>query len=160
MQVFIGVGSNLGEPARNIDKAKELLLSCRDITFVKSSSLYETEPWGLSEQPRFVNAVWLIETDLSPSGLFVLLKDIESRMGRKKVVKYGPRVIDLDILFYGNIIYQDSNLTIPHPRISERSFVLFPLCEIAPDFVHPVKEMKVSLLREKLDNMLDIRKIL
>ena len=156
MFAYIGVGSNLGEPAQNIEKAKSLLVAKSGIKLLQTSSLYETEPWGVKEQPRFVNAVWHIETTLTPSQLFMTLKEIENSLGRKKVLRYGPRVIDLDILLYDELIYQDVNLTIPHPKIPERSFVIFPLCEIAPDIIHPLYNVTIAALKSNLRDLLGI----
>lgn len=159
MVSYIGVGSNLNEPTKNIERAKELLLSNTGINFIKSSSLYETSPWGLEDQPNFVNAAWQIETELTPTELFIILKKIESSLGRKRCIRYGPRIIDLDILFYDNLIYQDLNLTIPHPKLQERSFVLFPLCELSPDLIHPLFNKSVSFLKDQLKDLLNIRKL-
>ncbi|GAB4432977.1 MAG: 2-amino-4-hydroxy-6-hydroxymethyldihydropteridine diphosphokinase [bacterium] len=159
MVSYIGVGSNLNEPTKNIERARELLLSNSGINFIKSSSLYETSPWGVEDQPNFVNAVWQIETELTPTALFLILKNIESSMGRKRCIRYGPRIIDLDILFYDNLIYQDLNLTIPHPKLQERSFVLFPLCEVSPDLIHPLLNKGVSFLKDQLKDLLNIRKL-
>lgn len=157
MKAFIGVGSNLGDPVENIEKAKALLLQTGKINFIKVSSFYETEPWGIKEQPKFINAVWHIDTPLSPIELFLLLKEVERLMGRKKMLRYGPRIVDLDILFYEELIYQDSNITIPHPKIGERSFVLYPLAEIAPCYVHPLLSISVAVLKERLVDHLNIK---
>lgn len=159
MLAFIGVGSNLGEPAQNIERAKILLSTISGIKFLQSSSIYETEPWGVKDQPKFANTVWSVETELTPTNLFLALKQIENAMGRKKVLRYGPRIIDLDILFYDNLIYQDTNLTIPHPKIQERSFVLFPLCELAGDFIHPLYNVSISTLKNNLKDLLGIHLI-
>lgn len=159
MICYIGVGSNLNEPTKNIEKAKELISASPHIKFIKSSSLYQTSPWGVEKQPNFVNAVWQVDTTLSPTELFLLLKKIENQMGREKVIRYGPRIIDLDILFYNNLVYQDANLTIPHPKLHERSFVLFPLCELSPDFIHPLLNVTVCYLKSQLRELLNIIKI-
>lgn len=157
MLAYIGVGSNLGEPAQNIEKAKTLLASASGITFIRSSSIYETEPWGVKDQPKFANAVWVIETSLKPIDLFLALKEIENTMGRKKILRYGPRIIDLDILFYDKIIYQDTNITIPHPKIQDRSFVLFPLSELAGEFIHPLFNVSITTLKNNLKDLLGIK---
>ncbi len=135
--VYIGIGSNLDDREKNCLHAIELLQQ-KGITVTKSSSLYETEPWGLKDQPYFINMAIEIETELGPKELLRKLKDTEREMGRKESSKWGPRIIDLDILLYDNIVVNEDNLKIPHPLMHERDFVLRPLCEIAPDKRHPV----------------------
>jgi 2-amino-4-hydroxy-6-hydroxymethyldihydropteridine diphosphokinase len=107
------------------------------------SSVYETVPYGELNQENFFNAVCKISTQRSPSDLFNFLKNIELQVGRKKNIKWGPREIDLDILFYGSLVLNDEYLTIPHKDILNRDFVLVPLCEVAPEFVHPVINKKI-----------------
>jgi 2-amino-4-hydroxy-6-hydroxymethyldihydropteridine diphosphokinase len=135
--VYIGIGSNLGDREKNCLHAIKLLQK-KGITVTKRSSLYETEPWGLKDQPYFINMAIEIETALEPKELLRILKDIEREIGRKESSKWGPRIIDLDILLFDNIIVNEDNLKIPHPLMHERDFVLKPLCEIAPDKRHPV----------------------
>ena len=101
------------------------------------SSVYETKPFGYKDQENFLNAAVRIYTDYSPAELFSLLKRIETDLGRTETIKWGPREIDLDILFYNDLIYNDENISIPHKGITERDFVLVPLCEINPELVHP-----------------------
>lgn len=108
------------------------------------SSIYETKPFGLKEQDNFLNAVVSIKTSHSPQVLYILLKEIEKELGRTDTVKWGPREIDLDILFYNDLIYTDENITIPHGGINERDFVLVPLCELDPLAKHPITGMAVS----------------
>ena len=110
------------------------------------SSVYETEPYGVKDQDDFLNVVVKINTEYSPVDLFSLLKSIEKVLGREKTIKWGPREIDLDILFYNDLIYSDENLTIPHKGIAERDFVLTPLNEIEPGLVYPVTGKKISEL--------------
>jgi 2-amino-4-hydroxy-6-hydroxymethyldihydropteridine diphosphokinase len=145
---YIGIGSNLGNRRYHCLKAVELLEQ-NGQTVSKISSLYETDPWGVTDQPRFINMAVEIETELLPKELLDLLKRIEKRMGRGKTVRWGPRVIDLDILFYDDLTVNDSDLVIPHPLMQTRAFVLEPLAEIAPGKVHPVLRRNVAtLLRE------------
>ena len=145
---YIGIGSNVGNRRYHCLKAVELLEQSGQ-TVSKISSLYETEPWGVKDQPPFINMAVEIETGFPPKKLLALLKKIEKKMGRKKTVRWGPRVIDLDILFYDDLTLNDNDLVIPHPFMHTRAFVLEPLSEIAPDKVHPVLRKKVaSLLRE------------
>lgn len=147
--VYISIGSNLGDKAANCKKAVSLLAETAEIK--STSSLYETAPWGNVDQPRFINCALEISTDLSPAELLAGLKEIESRMGRATdVERWGSRVIDLDILFFGDMIVHQDSLTIPHPLMQERAFVLVPLFEIAPEAVHP--ELKKSV-RELLDSL-------
>lgn len=140
--VYLGLGSNLGDREDNLATSIELL-ERRGITVKKRSSLYETEPWGESSQPPFLNMALEGETELEPRDLLVMLKSIEMEMGREKGKKWGPRIIDLDILLYNHIILNEDVLKIPHPFMHEREFVLRPLCEIAPDVVHPLLKMSV-----------------
>ncbi|MFN3699409.1 MAG: 2-amino-4-hydroxy-6-hydroxymethyldihydropteridine diphosphokinase [Dictyoglomus sp.] len=153
-KVFIGLGSNLGDKRRNINTALEKLRE-KGISILKISSIIETEPYGYKEQDKFLNAVCLVETDFSPHQLLKVLLDIEREMGRVRTIKWGPRIIDLDIIFYDDLIIQEENLVIPHPDAHNRIFVMGPLLEIAPDFVHPVlkktiKEIYIELTKSNI----------
>ncbi|OHE57396.1 MAG: 2-amino-4-hydroxy-6-hydroxymethyldihydropteridine diphosphokinase [Thermodesulfovibrio sp. RBG_19FT_COMBO_42_12] len=150
---YIGIGSNLGDREKNCLHAIELLQK-KVITVKKRSSLYETEPWGLKDQPYFINMVIEIETALEPKELLRLLKDMEREMGRKESSKWGPRRIDLDILLFDDIILNEDTLKIPHPLMHERDFVLRPLCEIAPEKRHPVLNLTMEELMQKLPNQI------
>ncbi len=141
--VYIGIGSNLGDRKENCLRAIELLQK-REIIVTKRSSLYETEPWGVKDQPLFLNMAIEIETGLNPEELLKILKEIEREVGRERYFKWGPRIIDLDILLFDNIILKTDNIEIPHPLMHERIFVLRPLCEIAPDIKHPLLKVSVS----------------
>ena len=134
--VFLLLGSNLDDPEKN------LLLTIKKINELagrvdKMSSIYSTEPWGVRDQPEFLNQVVKIETDFPPQTLLNVLQEIESQIGRRKAGKWGPRKIDIDILFYNSLITEGPTLTIPHPGIPDRRFTLVPLSEIAPRFRHP-----------------------
>lgn len=150
VDVYIGIGSNLGDREGNVRKALEFLKE--NFTLVKVSSTYETEPMYIEEQNWFLNCVAKLETDLPPRELLSYLKDTERRIGRQKSVRYGPRIIDLDILFYGKKVLRQNDLEIPHPKIHERPFVLIPLTEIEPDFVHPLHHKTVSELLSELNS--------
>ena len=129
-KVYISVGSNLGKRKQNIKKAFEILTNTPGIRIKKTSSIIETEPWGYKNQPKFLNAVWQIETKISPENLLKKLKEIEKKLGRKKTFRWGPRVIDLDILLYGRKKINKKNLKIPHPQIKNRDFILKLLSKI------------------------------
>ncbi len=134
--VYLGLGSNLGDRGTNLDKALEFLT--QRLTVKKTSSVYETEPVGNANQPLFLNMVCEVSTRLEPMGLLTLVKGIESKLGRIPGGVNAPRPIDIDILLYGSQVIDTLNLVIPHPRLTERAFVLVPLVEIASSVVHPV----------------------
>ncbi len=134
--VYLGLGSNLGNRQENLDTALEFLSQRMQIR--KVSSVYETEPVGNTKQPRFLNLVCRVNTRLTPEEILSLAKGIELKMGRVPGKRNAPRLIDIDILLYGDRVIKTRNLKIPHPRLTERAFVLIPLAEIAPDAVHPV----------------------
>jgi 2-amino-4-hydroxy-6-hydroxymethyldihydropteridine diphosphokinase len=132
---YLGLGSNLGDRAGSIRRALQLLAASTTLTAV--SSLYETAPWGLHEQPPFLNAACAICTTLEPYELLHETQRIEAALGRERLQHWGPRTLDLDILLYDDLIIETETLTIPHPLLAERAFVLAPLAEIAPDLRHP-----------------------
>jgi len=150
VEVFIAIGSNLGNRESNIRTALQFLRE--KVTVLKISSTYETEPMYVEDQNWFLNSVAKIETDMSPIELLRYLKDVERRMGREKRPRYSPRIIDLDILFYGKQVVIQNDLMIPHPKIQERRFVLVPLVEIEPDYVHPTLQRKASQLLSELNS--------
>ena len=152
--VFLGIGSNLGDREAHIEKALTLLKEHKEIDVIAVSSLIETEAVGGIPQPRFLNGAVKTRTDLKPLDLLAQLKIIERRLGRGKHGPNEPRSIDLDILFYEDIvILEGKNITIPHPRLAERYFVLKPLAEIAPDFRHPRLQKTVQELYDELTNV-------
>ena len=148
--VYLGLGTNLGDRKQNIRKAIEAISLKMSIS--KQSSLYETTAWGYTDQPNFLNQVIEVETHLSPLRLLNFLKKTEVELGRVENFRYGPRLIDIDILFYDDLIKTTSRLQIPHPRIPVRAFVLVPLNEIAPGFVHPVLKKTIAELLAELPN--------
>jgi len=149
-QVYIALGSNLGDRAENLRLAREHLAG-PELRVLRDSSVYETAPRGVEDQPWFLNQVLECETDLFPRQLLSRLKKIERTMGRRKRAVNGPREIDLDILLYGDMVVKAQKLEIPHPRMAERRFVLEPLAELAPEKRHPgtrktVKEMLAGVV--------------
>ena len=141
--VYIGIGSNIGNRLHCVETAIKKIDAEPGCEVEKISSLYETKPFGNTEQENFINLVILVKTFFEPVAVFNCLKQIESEMGRENSTRWGPREIDLDILFYNDLIYNNTNLIIPHKGITERDFVLIPMCEIAPDFIHPEINKKI-----------------
>ncbi len=147
VKVYLGLGSNLGDRAANLREALRRLAG--KVTIRSISSLYETEPWepglskGVSDQPAFLNAACMGETDLSPQDLIRFTQSIERQMGRVPTRRWGPRLIDLDILLYGDWILDTPDLSVPHPRLTQRRFVLVPLAEIAAEVIHPGNHLSV-----------------
>lgn len=137
MRVYLGLGSNLNDRERNIGHAVELIGEHPQIELLRVSSMYETSPVGYKDQPDFVNAVALIETALSPRELLDAVHAVEELIGRKRTFRWGPRVIDIDILLYGSETVDEEGLKIPHPMMMKRRFVLEPLAEIAPGLALP-----------------------
>jgi 2-amino-4-hydroxy-6-hydroxymethyldihydropteridine diphosphokinase len=135
--VYVALGSNLRDPQAQVEAGIEELAMLRDTRLAAASSLYRTAPVGFLDQPDFINAVAKIETELTPRALLDELLAIEQRFSRVRGQKNGPRTLDLDIILYGDDRYADDTLTIPHPRMHERAFVLVPLAEIAPDLIVP-----------------------
>lgn len=144
----------MGDRKANCMRAVKLMNES-GIAVVKESSLYETKPWGVKEQPLFMNMAVIASTELPPERLLGVLKCIEKKMGRHETIRWGPRRIDLDILFYDDMIMIEKHLSIPHPLLHQREFVLLPLSEIAPDKRHPVLKKTVRQLREELLNVQD-----
>ncbi|TAN41268.1 MAG: 2-amino-4-hydroxy-6-hydroxymethyldihydropteridine diphosphokinase [Nitrospirae bacterium] len=145
----IGIGSNLGDRQANCLRAIDSLAE-HGLAIKKISSFYETEPWGVKDQPSFLNLALEAETFLSPVELLAVIKKIEEGLGRTDAIKWGPRVIDLDILFYDDLILRTGPIEIPHPYLRERDFVLMPLNEIAPAKTDPVSGKTVAELKKEL----------
>lgn len=154
--VYLCLGSNLGQRDKNLTHALELL--SQRVNLGKVSSVYETEPVGYKEQPLFLNMVCQITTDLNPGELLHLAKDIETEMGRKPSFPNAPRPIDIDILLYDDQIIQTQDLTVPHPRLADRAFVLIPLAEIAPELTHPQLDKSMAELTSIVEGHSGVRK--
>ena len=136
-RIFLGLGSNLEEPIVQLRSAIRTIDALDETRLVRASSLYRTAPWGIDDQPPFINAVIEVRCTLEPDQLMAALLGIEAEAGRKRALRWGPRIIDLDILAWGDRQIDIPGLTVPHPRISGRDFVLIPWAEIAPDFEIP-----------------------
>jgi len=148
--VFIALGSNLGDRLANLRSAIAALPPA--VIPTDCSPVYETPPWGYRDQPRFLNQVIRAETDLSPPELLDHLKKIETRLGRQETFRYGPRVIDLDIIFYDAEVIHSPPLNIPHSEVDSRAFVLLPLAQLAPRMRHPVSNLTVEEMLARVDH--------
>ena len=156
---YIGIGSNIGNKARTCQKAIAEILKANHHKLLAQSSLFKTQPVGYTSQDWFVNGVIKIETELEPLDLLRMLKAIESRMGRAKTVRWGPRVIDLDILFFDEEVIKSEEVQIPHPSLHERQFVLIPLAEIDRNLIHPGLKKTVRELLEALKEDQGVEKL-
>lgn len=149
---LLGVGSNMGNPAANCAAADRHLSEIGGVTVLRRSSLYRTQPVGVEDQDWFVNGVIEVRTALGPHPLMDALVGVEKKMGRIRNGKWGPRIIDIDILLYGQAVIDEEGLVIPHPRLHERRFVLVPLDEIAPHAIHPAFGISVRGLLDRLQD--------
>ena len=157
-KAFLLTGGNLGNRLENLEKAAALInAECGDIFL--QSAIYETAAWGFTEQPDFYNQALAVHTNLSPDALMKALLDIETLLGRKRDIKMGPRSIDIDILLMDDMIYQSETVTIPHPYLAERRFVLMPLAEIAANSIHPVFNKTINELLADCKDELPVHKI-
>lgn len=149
--IYILLGSNLGNREQNLGSALDKIASGVG-RILAQSSLYQSEPWGISQQPQFLNQVAEVNSRNDPYQVLQKLLTIETELGRERLEKWGPRTIDLDILFFNDRVIQTENLIVPHPGLPMRRFALVPLCEIAPNFFHPLLEKTCQqLLKECTD---------
>jgi 2-amino-4-hydroxy-6-hydroxymethyldihydropteridine diphosphokinase len=144
VRCYVGLGSNVADSVGMVAKALACLGSQADVVLGRRSQMYASDPWGYRDQGEFVNAVCEVDTHLGPGELLARLKAIEAGLGRKQRFRWGPREIDLDILFYGDRVMAEDTIRIPHPYVCERIFVLAPLAEIVPGLVHPETGLRVS----------------
>lgn len=152
---YLSLGTNMGDKKKNLLEAIEKINTLENTKVTSESSILETEPFGYTEQDMFLNACIEIKTLFTPQELLEKLLAIELEMGRVRTIKWGPRVIDIDILFFDDEIIQDKNLCIPHSWICERMFVLEPLCEIAPNLVHPLERKPITTLKRILEKEIE-----
>jgi len=158
-KVFVGIGSNLGDKFNNISQVFNSLKENSNFSNIKKSSLYETRPYGKVNQENFINAVFYFETNFSVNEIFNYTKDLEKKIGRIKRKHWGPREIDIDILLYNNIIYEDQKITIPHKDLLNRDFVLVPLIEIDDKVKHPKEKKAIKQFLFELTDRYIIKKI-
>jgi 2-amino-4-hydroxy-6-hydroxymethyldihydropteridine diphosphokinase len=156
---YIGIGSNMESPAKNCLQAIERLNTHSDLNLITRSSLYQSEPFGITDQEWFVNSVVRLITSLPPEELLRACLSLEKAMGRTRTEKWGPRIIDLDILFYDDLILKQEGLEIPHPGIAERSFVLAPMNEIAPKFIHPKLKKNIETLLAEIPSPQQVNRL-
>lgn len=153
--VYLSLGSNLGDRAGNLRSAISAVAADLPVTAI--SAMYETEPVGVRDQPSFYNLALAVQTNLAPPDVLARLKYIEIELGRRPTFRWGPRVIDIDLLLYEDAILETPHLTVPHPRLAERAFVLVPLAEIAPQAVHPVLGQTIAALRDAVPGRETVR---
>jgi 2-amino-4-hydroxy-6-hydroxymethyldihydropteridine diphosphokinase len=154
--VYLLLGSNLGDSQNYLKLARMEIGRIGQIQ--STSSIYQTKPWGKTDQPDFLNQAIGLQTNLSPQALLARIHEIEFKLGRHRIEKWGPRIIDIDIIFYGNQVIEAANLIIPHPKMRERRFVLAPLAEISPALVHPILKESVAELLELCKDSLEVTK--
>ena len=157
VECYVGLGSNIGDRVAMVTRALACLASQPDMVLRDISRLYLTPAWGHTEQPEFVNAVCCLETHLGPMALLSRLKGIEAGLGRRDRFRWGPREIDLDILFYGDQVLDEAGLRVPHPLLHRRAFVLIPLADIAPYLIHPETGFKISEHLEAIGDRGDLK---
>jgi 2-amino-4-hydroxy-6-hydroxymethyldihydropteridine diphosphokinase len=158
MIIYLGLGSNLGDRVGAIQQAIRFIADHEDVRVLSTSSFYETEPVGFKDQEWFVNVAVAIDTSLSPEELLALCQSVEQKLGRVRDPKnqFGPRTIDIDILFYGDLVMNEPDLVIPHPRVHQRACMLVPLLEVNSRIVHPILKRNVEQLHDDLEEPEDV----
>ena len=154
-QLFLSTGSNQGDSLSTLAQCNKLLADQLG-TLKRTSPIYQTKAWGKTDQPDFLNQVIWLETIFTPQWIFIKIKEIEKQLGRIRREKWGPRIIDIDILFYDQLILSSPSLEIPHPQIAHRNFVLKPLLDIAPHWIHPQMKLPITELWEHRSDPLEI----
>lgn len=157
--IYISLGSNIGDKLKFLKTASEEISKLYDTKIIRSSSIYKTEPWGKKNQDVFLNSVLEIDSGLTPELLLSGLKEIEIRLGRRNREKWAEREIDLDILFYHDLVVKSDKINIPHPEIQNRKFVLIPMYELNPEFVHPVLNVSIGYLLENSKDNSEVIKL-
>jgi 2-amino-4-hydroxy-6-hydroxymethyldihydropteridine diphosphokinase len=155
--IFLGLGSNIGDRVLHLNTAASLIGSCGNIKIVQSSLIYETEPWGIRNQNIFLNQVLKLESSFSPEDLLAFVKEAEMKAGRTERARWHEREIDIDVLFYDNDIISTGKYYLPHKEIQNRKFVLIPMCEIAEDFIHPVLNKSMKLLLKETKDISEVK---
>ena len=149
--VYLSLGANLGDRAAMLGRAVDALAALQPVRILRTSAVYESEPWGLIEQPKFLNIMAEIETALTPLELLYAVKSVEQQLGREPAPRWGPRCVDIDLILWADVILRTPELTLPHERFRERAFVLTPLAELAPDAVDPETGSTMAALAGRLD---------
>ncbi len=157
-EIYLLLGTNLGDRMANLQRAKELMVP-KMITVIRESSVYETAAWGIEDQPSFLNQVLRVDFIKSPQRLLEGILEIEEEMGRVREEKWGSRLIDIDILYFGDRVVAEKDLKIPHPEIQNRRFTILPLLEIAPNFEHPVLKTSHQELLNKTPDDLEVKRV-
>ncbi|MBL7805338.1 MAG: 2-amino-4-hydroxy-6-hydroxymethyldihydropteridine diphosphokinase [Saprospiraceae bacterium] len=155
IDVYLSLGSNVGDRAAQLRSAQGLIQKTIG-KIARKSHVYETAPWGKTDQDAFLNQVVMVNTSLDPRGLLDAIAKIERELGRERREKWGPRTIDIDVLFYGRRVVRDKGLEIPHPELHKRAFILVPMMEIAAEFVHPVLKQAIDELYAECDDPSDV----
>ena len=159
VRVVISIGSNMDERTENCRKAIDAVAAIGDVTLLKESSFYETIPWGKTNQPDFMNCAVLVETEVAPLNLLEKFKEIEFNIGRNHGERWGPRLIDIDLILYGDVVMENEILTLPHRHAHERAFVMIPAAEIAPEMIHPLFQKSVAEIAGSLTGKGEVRRV-
>jgi len=157
-RIYLLLGSNMGDRFVEINKALQLI-RLEFIEILKTSSFYETSAWGIENQPNFINAAVEVATEKTPAELILTLQKIEDELGKEKEVKWGPRNIDIDILYFRQVIQESKELVLPHPETQNRRFALVPMCELNEDFIHPVFSVSQKKLLDDCPDKGEVKKL-